>query len=101
VYNQFGCFVSNMPFTATEDDLKEHFAQFGDVTSVKIIYDRDTGRSKGCAFVNFASAAERDAVVLNADGSNLGGRNIGVREAVDKRPQQPKQDYKRRQSNDY
>ena len=73
-------FVGNLDFGATEDSIRTLFETQGAVESVKLMTDRDTGRSRGFAFVEMADAdAERAIKALN--GTNLGGRALNVNEA--------------------
>ena len=81
-------YVGNLPYTATEDDLKELFAEFGPVERVKIITDRDTGRSKGFGFVEMSSDSEATAAIEKLNGHSTDGRALTVNEA---RPQAPRQ----------
>ena len=78
-------YVGNLAYQVSEDDLSQKLAEFGRVESVKIISDRDTGRSKGFGFVEMSSDSEADAVISALNGSNLDGRPLVVNEA---RPQQ-------------
>ena len=80
-------FVGGLPFRTTEDELKDAFSQYGTVASVKVITDRDTGRSKGFGFVEFENEDEGKAAEKAMDGSDFGGRSITVNEA---RPMQPR-----------
>ena len=81
-------YVGNLPFSITEDSLSDAFAQCGTVDSVKIIMDRDTGRSKGFGFVEMSSDDEAAAAIEKLDGSDLDGRQMRVNEA---KPQEPRQ----------
>jgi cold-inducible RNA-binding protein len=73
-------FVGNLSFQTSESDIQNLFAQFGEVESASIITDRDTGRSKGFAFVAMEdSSAEKAISQLN--GTELGGRALTVNEA--------------------
>lgn len=74
-------YVGNLSFTITEQTLSDQFAQFGTVESVKIITDRDTGRSKGFAFVEMASDDEARAAIEKLDGTEFEGRQLKVNEA--------------------
>lgn len=74
-------YVSNISFKANEDDLQDAFEKFGEVSSVKIIKDRDTGRSKGFGFVEMPNAAEANEAISNLSGYSLDGRNLVVNEA--------------------
>jgi RNA recognition motif-containing protein len=71
-------YVGNLPFNATEEEVKELFSTIGEVTSVKIITDRDTGRSRGFCFVEMQNA---DTAVTELNGKDLNGRKITVSEA--------------------
>ncbi len=71
-------FVGSLPFSTTEDELKEHFAQAGTVTSVRIITDRDTGRSKGFGFVEMDSDEAGEKAIEMFHDKELSGRNIVV-----------------------
>jgi RNA recognition motif-containing protein len=73
-------YVGNLPFSATEEGLRAHFAQHGEVTSVKIIIDRDTGRSRGFGFVEM-DAADADKAIRALDQEDFSGRNLKVNEA--------------------
>jgi RNA recognition motif-containing protein len=72
-------YVGNLPYTTTVDELREAFAQYGDVTSAQIITDRETGQSRGFGFVEMASGAEEAIAHLN--GSQFQGRTLTVNEA--------------------
>ncbi len=78
-------YVGNLPDSATEQDLSDKFAACGTVESVKLITDRDTGRSKGFGFIEMASEAEAQAAIDSLNGSDYEGRLMMVNEA---RPQQ-------------
>lgn len=74
-------YVGNLPYSATEQSLREAFAASGTVETVSLITDRDTGQSKGFAFVEMASASEAQAATSAMNGQMLGGRQIKVNEA--------------------
>lgn len=80
-------YVGNLPFSATRDNLNELFTPFGTVDSVKIVTDRDTGRSKGFGFVEMSTDDEAQAAIDKLNGSDMGGRSIVVNEA---RPMEPR-----------
>ena len=71
-------FVGNLPFSANEADIRALFAQYGTVESLALITDRDTGRSRGFAFVEMESAEAADEAVRKFNGSTLGGRTLNV-----------------------
>ncbi len=73
-------FVGNIPFSATEDEIRELFEQHGEVHSVNVISDRETGRPRGFAFVEM-DEDPAGAAIEALDGFDLGGRNIRVSEA--------------------
>lgn len=85
-------FVGGLPFTTTDDELKELFAAHGAVASASVVRDRDTGRSKGFGFVEFENDEEGKAAEKALNGSDVGGRNISVAEA------RPKEDRPQRNS---
>lgn len=74
-------FVAGLPFSTTEDELKNLFADIGNVVSVKIITDRMTGQSKGFGFVEMETEDEATSAVSKLNGSDLGGRKLVVAEA--------------------
>jgi cold-inducible RNA-binding protein len=74
-------YVGNLPFSASEDDLREAFGQFGEVTDVALMMDRETGRPRGFAFITMGSKEAMDAAIKGLDGQDLGGRNLTVNEA--------------------
>lgn len=74
-------FVGNLPFSATENDLQDHFAGAGTVIAVNIMQDRATGRSRGFAFVEMGSQAEADAAIQQFHGKEFQGRPLTVNEA--------------------
>jgi RNA recognition motif-containing protein len=76
-----------LTFDATEDSVRQAFAGFGDVTSVRIITDRETGRSRGFGFVEMADAEAGKAAISALDGTELDGRPLTVNEARPRTPQ--------------
>ncbi len=75
-------FVGNIPFATTEADLRELFGRSGgQVTSVRVIMDHETGRSKGYAFVEMASSQDADKAIQELNSHSIGGRTIVVAEA--------------------
>jgi len=77
-------YIGNLPFSSTEAELKEAFEQHGTVESINVITDRETGRPRGFAFIEMDDAGA-DAARQALDGKDLGGRNIRVDEAHDRR----------------
>ncbi|HVN15613.1 MAG TPA: RNA-binding protein [Anaerolineales bacterium] len=71
-------YVGNLPYSATEEELSKMFGQAGTVTSVAIIKDRETGRSKGFAFVEMSSDAEAQKAISMLNGQGMGGRDLRV-----------------------
>jgi RNA recognition motif-containing protein len=71
-------YVGNLPFNTTEEDLRSMFAQAGNVTSVSLVKDRDTGRSRGFAFVEFSTQAEAEKAVSLFNNTPLDNRTIKV-----------------------
>lgn len=78
-------YVGNISFKAQEDDLRNLFSQFGEVVDVKIISDRDTGRSKGFGFIEMAEAEAGEAAISALNGTDLLGRDLKVNEAQERR----------------
>jgi len=81
-------YVGNLPYTITENALQEMFSEAGTVDSVKLITDRDTGRSKGFAFVEMATDEAAERAIAEFNGRKIEGRPITVNEA---KPQQPRE----------
>jgi cold-inducible RNA-binding protein len=74
-------YVGNMSFDTTENDLREAFAAFGDVTEVNVIMDRETGRPRGFAFIEMSNADEGKAAIEGLNLQKVGGRAVTVNEA--------------------
>jgi cold-inducible RNA-binding protein len=74
-------FVGNLDFSATEASIRSLFEPYGHVDRVNVITDRDTGRSRGFAFVEMADSAEADRAIAALNGANLDGRQLNVNEA--------------------
>jgi RNA recognition motif-containing protein len=72
-------YVGNMAFSTTEDQLREVFSQYGTVTKVQVIMDRETGRPRGFAFVEMSDGGDQAIAALN--GAQLDGRTLTVNEA--------------------
>ncbi|MEM7479155.1 MAG: RNA-binding protein [Planctomycetota bacterium] len=78
-------YVGNLSFRASEDDVRTAFERYGDVSSVNIIMDRETGRSRGFAFVEMPNEEQAKEAIENINGQEVVGRNVTVNEA---RPRQ-------------
>ena len=83
-------YVGNLSFDASEDDLRGAFSQFGEVSSVSIITDRETGRSRGFAFVEMPNDSEANEAISSLNNKEIAGRRVTVNEA------RPKSDRPRR-----
>lgn len=74
-------YVGNLPYRCTNEELRQAFAAFGEVTSAMIIMDRETGRSRGYGFVEMAIDAEGQAAIDGLNGTDFGGRALKINEA--------------------
>lgn len=74
-------YVGNLSFRVTSEDLQEHFATAGAVESANVVYDRETGRSRGFGFVEMADDSSATAAIAQFNGSEYDGRNMVVNEA--------------------
>jgi RNA recognition motif-containing protein len=74
-------YVGNLSFEATEDDVRDVFTPFGEVSSVHMVTDRDTGRPRGFGFVEMADSEAADQAINSLNGSQLSGRALTVNEA--------------------
>ena len=74
-------FVGNLSFNTTEDDVRSAFQGFGDIVEVKLVTDRETGRSRGFAFVSMATDADAQRAMQEMNGQLLAGRPLRVNEA--------------------
>jgi len=74
-------FVGNLPFTATEDALRDLFGPFGEVQQIRVMTDRDTGKSRGFAFVEMAQDEDAAKAIAALNGKDFGGRTLTVNEA--------------------
>ena len=88
-------FVGGLPYTVTSDELKELFTQHCTVESATVINDRETGRSKGCGFVEFNNDDEAQAAIAALNGHDMGGRKIAVNEARPMADRPPRRDFNR------
>ncbi|OHA72275.1 MAG: RNA-binding protein [Candidatus Wildermuthbacteria bacterium RIFCSPLOWO2_01_FULL_47_18] len=85
-------YVGNLPYTTTDDQLRDYFAPIGMVVSAKVIIDKMTGRSKGFGFVEMENDAEADKAIADMNGKDMDGRNLVVNEA---RPMEPRNNDRR------
>jgi RNA recognition motif-containing protein len=74
-------YVGNLPYKITEDELRNAFGQYGEVSSASIIIDKMTNQSKGFGFIEMPVQAEAENAIKNMDGQPLNGRNLRVNEA--------------------
>ncbi len=80
-------YVGNLPYQVTEDDLREVFGAYGEISRCNVIRDRETGKSKGFGFVEMPDGGQAEAAIQQLNDSNLQGRNMKVNEA---RPKEEK-----------
>ena len=78
-------YVGNLPWSATEDDVRDLFAPYGEVTSVKLVSDRETGRARGFGFVEMDESSAINAISA-LDGKEVDGRALRVNKAEPKKP---------------
>jgi RNA recognition motif-containing protein len=71
-------FVSNLSFNVTDEDLQDYFAEYGEVSSAKVITDKFTGKSRGFAFVEMPDDEAAKKAIAELDGASVDGRTIGV-----------------------
>lgn len=83
-------YVGNLSYDATEEDIRQAFAEYGDVSSVNIVKDRDTGRSRGFAFVEMPDSDQAKQAIEKVNLTSIAGRRVSVNEA------RPKSDRPRR-----
>ena len=83
-------YVGNLPYTATEDALRQLFEQHGDVSAVNLVKDRETGRPRGFAFVEMANGDEAANAIKELNLHEIDGRAITVDEARPKRTDRPR-----------
>ncbi|WP_460684462.1 RNA recognition motif domain-containing protein [Niabella aquatica] len=77
-------YVSNLGFHASDDDLRELFSSFGQVSSAKVIMDRTTGKSRGFGFVEMGSVSDANLAMETLDGKDVDGRRIAVSAAKER-----------------
>lgn len=74
-------YVGNLSYGMSEDELREAFGAFGEVSSVKILMDRETGRSRGFGFVEMPNKSEGETAIAQLNGKDVGGRALRINEA--------------------
>ena len=74
-------YVGNLSYGMSEDELRNAFGEFGDVSSVKILMDRETGRSRGFGFVEMPNKSEAETAIAQLNGKDVGGRALRINEA--------------------
>ena len=79
-------YVGNLPFSATEDEVRDLFAGFGEVSRVHLVNDRETGRPRGFGFVEMADDGAAQKAIESLDQSDLGGRTLRINEAQPREP---------------
>ena len=77
-------FVGNLPFSATEADIREFFGTCGEIADLQIPLDRETGRARGFAFVTLADRDAGETAIRDLNGSQLGGRSLRISEAIER-----------------
>ena len=82
-------YVGNLAFTASEDEVRELFAQYGAVDKVSLVTDRETGRARGFGFVEMPDSRAAQAAIQGLNGTALNGRALTVNEA---KPREPRRD---------
>ncbi len=79
-------YVGNLAYSVTEDELRQAFAQFGEVTRANVITDKYSGQSKGFGFVEMSDKAAAEEAISALNGTDLNGRSIRVNEAKPREP---------------
>jgi RNA recognition motif-containing protein len=74
-------YVGNLSYSMSEGELRDAFGAFGEVSSVKILVDRETGRSRGFGFVEMPNQGEAETAITQLNGKDLGGRALRINEA--------------------
>lgn len=84
-------YVGGLPYSATDDQLRQHFSQAGNVESAQVVIDKFSGRSRGFGFVEMATDEEANKAIEMLNGQDFGGRNITVNEARPMEARAPRQ----------
>ncbi|WP_353661988.1 RNA-binding protein [Hydrogenimonas sp. SS33] len=88
-------YVGNLSYRMDDGELREVFEAYGEVSSARIINDRETGRSKGFGFVEMPDDNAANEAIEALNGKEVGGRNLRVNEARPREPRQPRSDFNR------
>lgn len=91
-------FVGGIPWSQSEDMMREHFEKFGTVSSVRIITDKRSGKSKGYGFVDMPNDEEAKKAIEALNGAEIDGRKIGVTASVEKTQEEKDRDREKRDS---
>jgi RNA recognition motif-containing protein len=84
-------YVGNIPYGKDENDLKDLFGQYGEVSSVKFVNDKETGRFRGFGFVEMVNQDEANKAITALENSDFGGRTLRVNEARPRAPRPPRE----------
>jgi cold-inducible RNA-binding protein len=90
--NKMNIYVGNLSYEATDDELRELFEEFGEVSSASVIQDRESGRSRGFGFVEMPNDAEAQAAIDGLNGRDVQGRSLRVNEARPREERPPRRD---------
>ena len=93
--DNYKIYVGNLSFNTTQEELESEFSQYGEVDEVRLISDRDTGRSKGFAFISYKTEDGMEAA-LKKNGEEMGGRALKVNKAEDRSSSRPSSNYSQR-----
>jgi RNA recognition motif-containing protein len=83
-------YVGNLPYSTDRDELRAVFEQYGEVSSARVVTDRETGRSRGYGFVEMANAEQAQAAIEALNGKEIGGRKAVVNEARPREERPPR-----------
>jgi len=91
--NQMNIYVGNLAYSVTDEDLRNSFSTYGEITAVNLIKDRETGQSKGFGFVEMSSNTEADAAIKGLNGTSLKGRDLKVNQAKPREDRPPRRSH--------
>jgi len=89
-------YIGNLPFSVSDQTLSAHFAALGEVTSARVIKDKESGRSRGFGFVEYSSEEEAASAISQLNGTDFDGREITVNEAREMAPRENRGGYGKR-----